>query len=78
MSEFQPFLMERFMSAYEQDVEFNLSESGVFPLTLKELLAFGNTSLDELLDTELNYPHVNKWKPRVEAKYCQNVQWSKA
>lgn len=59
MSEFQPFLMERFMSAYEQDVEFNLSESGVFPLTLKELLAFGNTSLDELLDTELNYPHVN-------------------
>jgi len=59
MSEYQPFLMERFMSAYEQDVEYNLSESGVHPLTLRELLALANISAEELLDTELNYPHVN-------------------
>jgi len=47
------------MSAYEQDVEYNLSESGVFPLRLRELLALANFSIDELLETEINYPHVN-------------------
>ncbi len=59
MSDYQPFLMERFMSAYEQDVDYNLSESGVFPMTLRELLALGQSSFEELLDTEINYPHVN-------------------
>jgi len=59
MKDYQPFLMERYMSAYEQDVDINLSESGVHPLTLRELLAFENTSFDELLETEINYPHVN-------------------
>lgn len=47
------------MSAYEQEVEINLSESGVHPLTLRELLAFDNTSVDKLLETEINYPHAN-------------------
>ncbi len=32
MSEFQPFAMERFMSKFEQAVDYNLSESGVHPL----------------------------------------------
>ena len=39
MSEFQPFEMERFMSKFEQEVDYNLSESGVHPMLLKELLA---------------------------------------
>ncbi|MCK4598594.1 hypothetical protein KAU37_02005 [Candidatus Bipolaricaulota bacterium] len=39
MPEFQPFLMERMMSKFEQDVEYNLSESGVYPVSLSELLA---------------------------------------
>jgi aspartate/methionine/tyrosine aminotransferase len=56
MKYFQPFLLERLMSAYEQDVEINLSESGVHPMTLAELTG-GDAS--ELLNTELNYPHVN-------------------
>ena len=30
MSEFQPFVMERMMSKHEQEVEYNLSESGEF------------------------------------------------
>ncbi|HEC60693.1 MAG TPA: aminotransferase, partial [bacterium] len=38
MPEFQPFLMERMMSKYEQVVEYNLTESGVYPIVLKELL----------------------------------------
>jgi len=47
------------MSVYEQDVDYNLSESGVHPLLLRELLEIDHTSFDELLDTEINYPHVN-------------------
>ena len=35
---FQPFELERLMSEWEQKVEFNLTESGVHPITLRELL----------------------------------------
>ncbi|UCG26334.1 MAG: aminotransferase class I/II-fold pyridoxal phosphate-dependent enzyme [Chloroflexota bacterium] len=59
MSAFQPFLMERWMSLYEQEVEYNLSESGVHPIRLAELLGDDPAAVDELLSTELNYPHVN-------------------
>jgi len=59
MTEYQPFLMERFMSAYEQEVEYNLSESGVHPMTLRELMSIDQSSVEELLKTELNYPYVN-------------------
>jgi aspartate/methionine/tyrosine aminotransferase len=58
MSEFQPFLMERWMSKYEQKVDFNLSESGVHPMLLKELLADDPDHVKQLLDTDLNYPYV--------------------
>jgi aspartate/methionine/tyrosine aminotransferase len=51
--------MERWMSLWEQDVEYNLSESGVHPMTLRELLADQLDVVEQLLDTELNYPHVN-------------------
>lgn len=59
MTQFQPFLMERWMSKFEQEVEYNLSESGVHPLRLSELLAHRPHATDELLATGLNYPHVN-------------------
>jgi aspartate/methionine/tyrosine aminotransferase len=59
MTTFQPFVMERMMSQFEQDVEYNLSESGVHPLLLRELLADNPELIDELLGTDLNYPHVN-------------------
>jgi aspartate/methionine/tyrosine aminotransferase len=36
---FQPFKMERWQSTWEHQVEYNLSESGVHPLTLRELLS---------------------------------------
>jgi aspartate/methionine/tyrosine aminotransferase len=59
MSEFQPFVMERWMSMFEQDVTYNLSESGVHPIRLDELLADDPNTIQQLLSTELNYPHVN-------------------
>ena len=59
MQEFQPFVMERMMSLHEQEVDFNLSESGVHPVLLKELLERDPGSLDRLLDVDINYPHAN-------------------
>jgi aspartate/methionine/tyrosine aminotransferase len=59
MAEFVPFAMERMMSKFEQDVDYNLSESGVHPISLRELLADDSEEIERLLATELNYPHVN-------------------
>jgi len=41
-----PFRMERWQSTYEHRVRFNLSESGVHPLTVGELLELGGAHLD--------------------------------
>jgi aspartate/methionine/tyrosine aminotransferase len=58
MMKFQPFEMEKLMSVWEQEVDYNLSESGVHPMTLQQLL--GDTGeLDSLMTTELGYPMVN-------------------
>jgi aspartate/methionine/tyrosine aminotransferase len=59
MSDFQPFVMERMMSKFEQDVDFNLSESGVHPILLKDLLGGETEYINNFLDSDLNYPHVN-------------------
>jgi aspartate/methionine/tyrosine aminotransferase len=59
MADFQPFLMERMLSKHEKEVEYNLSESGVHPVTLRELLGDDEDSLHLLLDADLGYPHVN-------------------
>lgn len=59
MFEFQPFMMERMMSKFEQTVEYNLSESGVHPILLKDLLADDPKHIQRLLETDLNYPYVN-------------------
>ena len=59
MSKFEPFVMERMMSKFENTVEFNLSESGVHPMTLGELLEMGGRSVDALLATEIDYPQAN-------------------
>jgi len=71
MTEFHPFELERIMSDWEQAVEFNLSESGAHPLTLQELLSDGS-DLDDLMATELNYPHVEgtpELRERIAALY---------
>jgi aspartate/methionine/tyrosine aminotransferase len=59
MSDFYPFEMERAMSRFEQTVEFNLSESGVHPMTLAALVGLEPDAMEQLLTTEINYPHVN-------------------
>lgn len=59
MQNFEPFLMERMMSKFEQAVDYNLSESGVHPMLLSELLEDNPNYIDELLATDLNYPYVN-------------------
>ncbi|MCK4835204.1 MAG: aminotransferase class I/II-fold pyridoxal phosphate-dependent enzyme, partial [Candidatus Aminicenantes bacterium] len=59
MKPFQPFVMERMMSRYEKEVAYNLSESGVHPLLLRELLADYPEKIKDILDTELNYAHAN-------------------
>lgn len=57
MSHFQAFDLERWQSTYENEVEFNLSESGVHPLTLGELRALcGDVDLD---DVALGYGQTN-------------------
>lgn len=59
MTEFQPFVMERMMSKWENVVDYNLSESGVHPMTLGELLAMDGKSPDALGDVEFDYPQAN-------------------
>src|SRR5206468_5371279 len=55
------FQMERMQSTYENYVEYNLSESGVHPLRLEELLDGSRSSAatDRLLATELGYCQSN-------------------
>jgi aspartate/methionine/tyrosine aminotransferase len=72
MHEFQPFVMERMMSRFEQEVDYNLSESGVHPMLLRELLGESQDRLEMLLDTDLNYPYANgepALRERIAALY---------
>lgn len=58
MTTFRPFDMERMMSKWENVVEYNLSESGVHPTTIRELVN-DPAVVEELLNTELNYAQAN-------------------
>jgi len=55
---FVPFALEEWQSRHERSVEHQLADSGVQPLTLRELVDLG-ADLDGLLDLELHYPEVN-------------------
>ena len=56
---FTPFDLEYSQSVWEQKVDFNLTESGVHPIALQELIGNDESLLNKLLSTEINYPHVN-------------------
>ena len=56
---FYPFMLEREMSIWENQVEYNLSESGVHPMTFLELFAGDEQMIEQVLSTELNYPQTN-------------------
>jgi aspartate/methionine/tyrosine aminotransferase len=53
----ETFDMERMQCLYENEVEYNLSESGVQPLSVGELV--DGDELDRLLSLGLGYPHSN-------------------
>ena len=55
---FTPFQMERWQSTYEHRVRFNLSESGVHPLTVGELIALADGGFD-LSSVRLGYSQSN-------------------
>jgi aspartate/methionine/tyrosine aminotransferase len=62
----EPFEMERLQSTYEHQVEFNLSESGVHPVTLGELVDDG-ASRAALLTESLCYTQTNGTRPLRES-----------
>src|SRR2546425_1467927 len=56
---FVPFELERWQSTWENRVRYNLSESGVHPLSIKELLDLAGASPAPLLDVRLGYSQSN-------------------
>lgn len=62
----ETFLMERMQSTYENVVEYDMSESGVRPLTLRELVEMG-FDLDAALDEPLGYSQSNGTIPLRDA-----------
>jgi aspartate/methionine/tyrosine aminotransferase len=56
---FFTFELERWQSTWENRVRFNLSESGVHPLSVRELLELAEVSSDTLLDVRLGYSQSN-------------------
>jgi aspartate/methionine/tyrosine aminotransferase len=58
MTEFVPFEMELLMCEWENVVEYNLSESGVHPLSVEELVQ-DESVVKQLLRMPLNYPQGN-------------------
>jgi hypothetical protein len=67
---FHPFEMERWQSTWENRVRYNLSESGVHPVSVRELLALANASLD---DVRLGYGQSNgsdTLRERIAALYA--------
>ena len=68
---YAPFRMERWQSTYENRVRYNLSESGVHPLTVGELLAMSGQDLD-VEDVRLGYGQSNgsdELRERIAALY---------
>jgi hypothetical protein len=63
------FRMERTQCLFENEVEFNLSESGVLPLSLGELVA-GAEERAELDGLRLKYPH-STGRPRLRQSIAE-------
>src|SRR2546425_10663224 len=60
---FVPFELERWQSTWENRVRFNLSESGVHPLSIQELLGLAGASAVPLLEVRLGYSQSNGTDP---------------
>ena len=64
------FEMERMQSTWENVVEFDLSESGVRPVTLRELQELG-LDMDAIMETPLSYSQSNGTIPLRETLAAQ-------
>lgn len=56
----ETFALERWMSTWEMNVEFDIAESGIYPMTTREIIDLlpveqRAAALDEVLDTRLGY-----------------------
>lgn len=70
---FVEFSLERWQSTWENRVRFNLSESGVHPLTVEELLRIAGVSSAPLLKVLLGYSQSNgteQLRSRIAALYA--------
>jgi hypothetical protein len=56
---FVPFHLERWQSTWENRVKYNLSESGVHPLSVRDLLEIAGAKAEPLLDVRLGYSQSN-------------------
>jgi aspartate/methionine/tyrosine aminotransferase len=65
---FYPFMMEQIMSEWEKVVEFNLSESGVHPMTARDLVQ-EPAELERLLNIGLDYSQTNG-TPELRERIC--------
>ncbi|MGB3903411.1 MAG: aminotransferase class I/II-fold pyridoxal phosphate-dependent enzyme [Anaerolineae bacterium] len=71
MVKFHPFEMERMMSKWENVVQYNLSESGVYPLSIREFVE-DPAVVEELLTAPQHYPQANgiiELRERIAALY---------
>ena len=71
----EPFAMERMQSTWENLVDYDMSESGVRPLTLRELTEMG-FDLEAFLDQPLGYSQSNgtlQLRERIAALYPQST-----
>ena len=69
---FVTFDLERWQSTWENRVRYNLSESGVHPLSVRELLSLAESAADPLLDVRLGYSQSNgtdALRERIAALY---------
>lgn len=66
LSQFVPFRLERLLSTWENRVEYNLSESGVHPMSVHEVLG-DDAALDALAGIPLRYPQANGTQALREA-----------
>jgi len=60
---FEPFAMERWQSTWENRVRYNISESGVHPMSVAELLALAGSEPGILAESRLGYPQSNGTEP---------------
>lgn len=56
---FDPFLLERWQGRWEHHVRFDLSESGVAPLSIREVLEMAGSDPDRLLSRPMGYSMTN-------------------